>query len=96
MHANEIRTDLPLIRRLIDMQFPEWQNLPLKAVSSAGTDNAMYRLGDDFSVRLPRRPEAALQIQKEQRWLPALAPHLHCDVPLPVAIGAPDAELPYN
>lgn len=96
MHANEIKIDLPLIRRLIDTQFPEWQNLPLKAISSAGTDNAMYRLGEDFAVRLPRRPEAALQIQKEQRWLPVIAPHLHCDVPLPFAISAPDAEFPYN
>ncbi|MFD9194521.1 hypothetical protein ACFWCA_40725 [Streptomyces phaeochromogenes] len=33
-------------------QFPEWAGLPVKEVVSAGTDDCMYRLGDDV-VRRP-------------------------------------------
>ncbi|WP_326730413.1 hypothetical protein [Streptomyces phaeochromogenes] len=33
-------------------QFPEWAGLPVKEVVSAGTDDGMYRLGDDV-VRRP-------------------------------------------
>ncbi|MBX8824793.1 aminoglycoside phosphotransferase family protein [Ochrobactrum sp. SFR4] len=95
MHANKIKTDLTLIQRLIASQFPQWQNLPLKEVFSAGTDNSMYRLGDDLVVRLPQRPEAAVQILKEQRWLPVIAPHLHCEIPLPLANGVPATDFPY-
>ena len=95
MHANKIRTDLTLIQRLIATQFPQWQTLPLKEVFSAGTDNSMFRLGDDLVVRLPQHPEAAVQILKEQRWLPVIAPHMHCEIPLPLANGVPTTDFPY-
>jgi hypothetical protein len=34
----------------------QWADLPIAPVQSAGTDNAIYRLGDDMAVRLPRIP----------------------------------------
>ncbi len=49
----------------------------------------MYRLGDDMVVRLPRIPRAADQVDREQRWLPHLAPHLPLQVPVPLGRGAP-------
>ncbi|MEQ8958685.1 MAG: hypothetical protein RLP02_12285, partial [Coleofasciculus sp. C2-GNP5-27] len=54
MHANEVSTDVSLVRRLLTSQFPQWANLAIKPVPSAGTDNAIFRLGHDLSVRLPR------------------------------------------
>lgn len=48
-----------LVRRLLASQFPQWAELPLVPVASAGTDNAIYRLGEDLAVRLPRRQSAA-------------------------------------
>lgn len=54
MHADEVATDALLVRRLLAAQFPQWADLPIAAVASAGTDNALYRLGDDMVVRLPR------------------------------------------
>ena len=89
MHADEIATDAGLVRRLIAAQFPRWARLPIEAVASAGTDHAIYRLGSDMAVRLPRRPSAASQIEKEARWLPQLAPHLPLAIPVPLEVGTP-------
>ena len=60
-----------------------------------GTDNALFRLGADMAVRLPRRPAAGEQARKESRWLPLLAPHLPLDVPVPLALGMPAESYPY-
>jgi aminoglycoside phosphotransferase (APT) family kinase protein len=54
MHADEMATDVGLVRRLLAGQFPQWADLPARPVPSSGTDNALYRLGDDLVVRLPR------------------------------------------
>jgi hypothetical protein len=54
MHADELNIDLALAARLIASQFPQWADLPLSPVLSAGTDNAIFRLGDEMALRLPR------------------------------------------
>ena len=95
MHVDEVDTDADLVRRLLRAQHPQWADLPITRVPSAGTDNAMYRLGDDLVARLPRIDWAVDNVAKEQRWLPVLAPHLPLAVPLPVAEGAPTEEFPY-
>lgn len=95
MHPDEPDIDSELVRRLVAEQFPDWARLPLTMVASTGTDNAMFRLGKDMVVRLPRRPEAALQVEKEARWLRAFAPHLPVDIPLPLATGRPGDAYPW-
>ena len=67
MHADEVDTDVSLVRRLLAAQFPQWADLPIEPVDSAGTDNAIYRLGDDMAVRLPRIQAAIGQVEKEHR-----------------------------
>jgi aminoglycoside phosphotransferase (APT) family kinase protein len=57
------------VGRLLAAQFPQWADLPIELVRSAGTDNAIYRLGDDMAVPLPRIPGATGQVDKEHRWL---------------------------
>ena len=96
MHTDEVDTSQSLVRQLLTRQFPQWANLPLKAVLSAGTDNAIYRLGDDMSVRLPRINWAITQIDKENSWLPRLAPHLPLAIPELLAKGKPDEGYPYD
>jgi aminoglycoside phosphotransferase (APT) family kinase protein len=89
MHEDEIDTDEGLVRRLLAAQFPEWAELPIEALPLGGTDNAIYRLGDELSVRLPRRADwAPGSLDKEFDWLPKLAPLLPFPVPRPVARGA--------
>lgn len=95
MHPDEVATDTDLVRRLVAAQLPQWAHLPVAPVPSAGTDNALYLLGDRLVVRLPRIHWARDDVAKEQRWLPVLAPHLPVAVPVPVAQGAPGEGYPW-
>jgi aminoglycoside phosphotransferase (APT) family kinase protein len=96
MHAGELELDAGLVRRLLAEQFPRWAGLPLRPVASAGTDNALYRLGTRLAVRLPRVEWAAGQVEKDLRWLPRLAAQLPLQVPQPLAVGQPAAGYPWT
>ncbi|MFG2843626.1 aminoglycoside phosphotransferase family protein [Kitasatospora sp. NPDC048296] len=96
MHPDEPVVDAALVRRLISAQFPEWVGLPVTPVGSAGTDNAMFRLGPELAVRLPRVEWAAGDVRREHQWLPRLAPRLPLPVPAPIAVGRPAAGYPWE
>lgn len=96
MHDDEVDTSPSLVKRLLTAQFPQWAALPIEPVLSAGTDNALYRLGRDMAVRLPRIAWAVGQVDKEQRWLPALAPRLPLAIPAPLAKGEPGEGYPWH
>lgn len=89
MHDDEFPTSVNLVRGLLEARFPQWASLPITPVSSTGTSNAMFRLGEEMAVRLPLRPGSEPSLRKEMRWLPELAPALPLVVPTPVAIGDP-------
>ncbi|CAH1195046.1 hypothetical protein PAECIP111891_00587 [Paenibacillus allorhizoplanae] len=93
--SKEIAIDLKLVQHLIHSQFPQWAELRLQPVDSAGTDNVIYRLGDDMAVRLPRAEWAIGQVEKEQRWLPKLAPKIPVSMPVPLAKGVPTEDYPW-
>lgn len=95
MHADEADIDTGLVRALVAAQFPHWADLPVTPVESAGTDNAMYRLGDDLAVRLPRVRGAAADVAADHEWLPRLAPLLPVAVPAPLAVGRPTDDYLY-
>lgn len=95
MHDDEVETSVALVRRLLATQFPRWADLPVTPVRSAGTDNAIYRLGIELVVRLPRIGWAVAQVEKEHRWLPRLAPLLPLGVPVPLVQGQPGQGYPY-
>jgi aminoglycoside phosphotransferase (APT) family kinase protein len=88
--------DEELARRLIAGQFPHWADLAIAAVEFGGVDNRTFRLGEDLTVRLPSGEWYALQVSKEQRWLPRLAPRLPLLIPTPVAEGQPDDGYPFS
>lgn len=96
MHEDEVETDIRLVSRLLAAQFPRWADLPLRPVEPAGTDNAIYRLGDSMSVRLPRIDWAVEQPMKELAWLPRLAPNLSLAIPEPLALGEPGEGYPWH
>jgi aminoglycoside phosphotransferase (APT) family kinase protein len=87
--------DEHLARRLVDAQFPRWADLPIGTVDLNGHDNRTFRLGRELTVRLPSGKSYALQVEKEQRWLPLLAPRLPLPIPEPVAKGTPGGGYPY-
>lgn len=95
MHEDELDIDDDLVRRLLDAQFPEMADLPISAVESTGTVNAIYRLGDRLCVRLPRVDGWAQALIDECEWLPKLAPRLSLRVPEPIAKGEPAGSYPF-
>jgi aminoglycoside phosphotransferase (APT) family kinase protein len=81
--------DEGLVRRLVANQFVQWAALPVRPVPTSGWDNQTFRLGERLSVRLPTAREYALAVDKEHRWLPALAPRVPLPIPVPIARGVP-------
>lgn len=87
MHADEVVTDVSLVRRLLAGQFPQWAGLPIDLVASYGTDHDIYRLGEHLAARLPRVGWATKQAVKEAEWLSKLAPHLPLAIPVQLGMG---------
>lgn len=96
MHADEMDIDVSLVERLLATQFPQWAALPIQPVPSAGTDNAIFRLGERLAMRLPRIYWAVGEVGKELNWLPLLAPLLPVAIPVPVAKGTPAEGYQWN
>lgn len=96
MHEHEAEINETLVRHLLNEQFPQWAKLPIKQVQSDGTVNAIYRLGTEMCVRLPRISEVDHQIETEQIWLPKLAPTLPIAIPVPLGKGIPSSNYPYH
>jgi len=97
MHGDDqVDSDESLVRELLADQFPEWTALPITRLQTDGTDNAIYRLGDDLVVRLPLIHWAVEQVEKEHTWLPKIAPFLPLAVPEPLVMGQPARGYPWN
>lgn len=96
LHTDEPDIDAALVRRLLAAQFPQWTGLSVQPVASAGTDNAMFRLGSELAVRLPRVGWAAEGVGRERHWLPLLAPRLPVPIPVPLALGRPSTAYPWE
>jgi len=92
VHKNEITTEL--IKRLLEEQFPQWAELPIRPVEKDGWDNLTMRLGDTMSVRFPSAEMYAPQVEKEHRWLPVLRQHLPVAIPVPLGKGVPGVGFP--
>src|SRR5690349_11635764 len=95
MRPGEITVAVEQVHTLIDEQFPEWSHLPIVAQPLKGTDNALFRLGDSLTARLPRAEWAVGQVATDTTWLPRLAPHLPLPVPVPIAVGRPGGDYPW-
>jgi aminoglycoside phosphotransferase (APT) family kinase protein len=96
MHADEVETDVALVRRLLEGQFPQWVDLPVELVESYGTDHDIYRLGEHLTARMPRIGSATKQAAREAEWLPRLAPHLPLAIPVQLAAGRPGEGYPFD
>ncbi|ASK62241.1 aminoglycoside phosphotransferase [Virgibacillus phasianinus] len=95
MHVDELEIDEQLVRSLLVDQFPHWAKLPLRRVEPIGTVNAIFRLGDEYSVRLARRGGPITPGSREFTWLPRLASSVSLDIPMPIAQGHPNNEYPW-
>ena len=91
----ELVADADLAMRLVAAQFPQWAGLPVRPVANGGKNNTTFHLGDAMSVRLPSAKWYVAQVEKEQAWLPRLAPHLPLPIPSPLAQGEPGEGYPW-
>lgn len=89
MDAERLVIDETLARRLVTTQFPNWADLPVRPLARGGWDNRTFHLGEHMLVRLPSAADYVAQVEKEQQWLPRLAPLLPLPIPAPLAIGEP-------
>ena len=96
MHDEEVEVDASVVARLLAAQAPELAHLPLNRIEAWGTDHAIFRLGEDLSVRVPKIGWAAKQGLKEERWLGVLAQQLPVEVPVPVLVGEPGFGYPFE
>lgn len=98
--AAEVTIDAHLIRALLAGQaaaIPGATELPLEKVAE-GWDSEVWRLGDQYAVRLPRRAVAAPLLLHEQSVLPGIADRLEplgVRVPAPVVDGVAGAGYPW-
>ena len=69
--------------------------LPVEFLAN-GWDNALFRLGTELVIRMPRRQLGATIIEHEQRWLPSLAPRLPLPIPYPERTGHSAPGYPYS
>ncbi|OLP45644.1 aminoglycoside phosphotransferase family protein [Rhizobium oryziradicis] len=84
-----------LVRSLIGAQFPQWADFTITPIVPGGWNNCSFRLGDTMVIRLPSAERYSAQVQKEQTFLPRLAPHLPLPIPEAIALGQASADFPH-
>src|SRR5487761_2645951 len=92
--AAEIELSELQVRSLLHSQRPDLEGLSITRLDQ-GWDNMLWRLGEEFLIRVPRRQVAARLILNEQIWLPRLAPRLPLPVPMPIRLGRPSVAFPW-
>lgn len=91
-----IAIDADLVRALLGSQFPDLADRPITPLTASGTDNALFRLGADLCVRLPRVAWAQATAPREVAILTRLAPIASLPTPRPIGLGAPDCGYPWR
>lgn len=92
------KSEIPVevVTELISIQFPEYANLPIKAVEPNGSDNRTFRLGKQMSIRLPSAKKYAAKVPIEHKWLPKLSSQLSIPIPTPIALGKATKNYPWD
>jgi aminoglycoside phosphotransferase (APT) family kinase protein len=92
--AAEVEIDKALVTALLREQHPDLAGAEIRPVGS-GWDNALFRVGRNWVVRLPRRTVAVSLLRNELRWLPEIADGLPLPIPVPVRSGASGCGYPW-
>ncbi|MGX1371546.1 aminoglycoside phosphotransferase (APT) family kinase protein [Streptomyces canus] len=98
MHRDQVDVTTGIVTALIEEQFPQWSGKAIRPLSSTGTVNAVFRVGDDLSARFPLRSadadEVLAVLEREAEASAELARVSRFPVPEPVALGRPGAGYP--
>lgn len=98
MHPDQLVVTESTVGGLVADQFPQWRGLPVRALSTSGTVNALFRLGDHLAVRFPLR-SADIEVTRRQLEVEAeaareLLGRTRFATPEPVGIGRPGRGYP--
>jgi len=66
VHPNQLTIPHETVRKLVDAQFPQWRDLPIRQFASQGTVNALFRIGERLAARFPLEPG---DVGSTRRWL---------------------------
>jgi aminoglycoside phosphotransferase (APT) family kinase protein len=98
MHPGQLSVSTATVRTLVAEQFPQWCHLHVEAISSAGTVNAIFRIGCEFVARFPLIPDSVAavrdRLQREAAAAEELLGQTPFATPRPIAIGEPGAGYP--
>jgi aminoglycoside phosphotransferase (APT) family kinase protein len=98
MHADQLAVPIEMVRALLDQQFPQWGDLPVRAVASTGTVNALYRIGGQPVARFPLVAKDAVVtrqgLESEASAARELLGRTRFPTPAPVALGEPGMGYP--
>ena len=94
-HEDQVDVPVDAVRRLVAAQFPHWAGEPVSALASAGTVNAVFRVGTDKVARLPLRPGGADLVPREFEAARELSGATRFPTPEPLAIGGPGEGYPF-
>jgi len=96
MHYDQLDVSPATVRALVDTQFPQWRDRPVSALSTQGTVNAIFRLGDDLTARFPLqpRPDTRAWLESEAAAAAELLGRTRFATPAPVALGDPGPGYP--
>jgi aminoglycoside phosphotransferase (APT) family kinase protein len=95
LHEDQVDVDADVVRRLVAAQFPQWRDEPVSALATAGTVNAVFRLGTGKVARLPLRPGAGDLVHREFEAALELLGATRFPTPEPLALGRPGEGYPF-
>ena len=93
-NREDVTIDAALVRQLLDSQFPEAKALPVGA-HFEGRDCIVWRLGDQWAMRMPLHQQAAAKQTTETAWMAHIGKAWPFAAPVPVRVGRPSADFPW-
>lgn len=98
MHDNQVHIDGDVARGMIVDQFPEYRHERVERLETAGTVNAIFRIGSGVAARFPLRAmkpvECADRLRNEAAAMTEFAKHSPFATPRPLGLGQPNVLYP--
>jgi len=94
LHEDQIKMDVKIVKCLINEQFPQYKDLPIYEFNSTGTVNYIFRLGNDYYVRLPMHKTYENSILREYEILRYISNKISITIPQIIGLGKPNVLYP--